>query len=35
MLRDLVILEMNFEKLKYNFFVNHFKKKKKIAMDIK
>ena len=34
MLRDLVILEMNFEKLKYNFFVNLFKKKRKLLWTL-
>lgn len=32
--RDLVILEMNFEKLKYNFFVNLFKKKRKLLWTL-
>lgn len=34
MLWDLVILEMNFEKLKYNFFVNLFKKKRKLLWTL-
>ena len=34
MLWDLVILEMNFEKLKYNFFVNLFKKKRQLLWTL-